>query len=649
MLSYEDALSYALSGDAVFILGSGFSVGASSKVDKSLFTGRKLSQELAKELGIKEELELDIIAQEYIDEKGEFELTKYLKQHFIVDSYLEYYNAFSKIKHARIYSTNYDNLVERIFSDDRQEINSHTLLTEMRKANKNKFILHITGYINNLDNYFDDSFRLTYRSYDKLLYTPWVKLLIDDIRASNAVFIIGLSFKSDLDLRRIIANDDEIKGKCFIIDRPDIGDYDFKLLSSYGRVLKNGVSHFCEELSKATPIKYEQNIDRYNFKSFCKINKTKTYETPTDSQVFDLFFLGETHTHLFHKDLKDQFTTLVNRSKLQYAIDKLNNGNSLIIHSDLGNGKSIFLDELSYQLEKKDIYLYKGITDKKYTKEVEKLCSDSTPKIIAFDTYNSYLPQIKEFENYNREFVQFIFLARSAMNENNEERLYEYFSYGENNVRIYEIDLNRMDDEELSQLDTILFRHGLWGEYSGESDEQRLHRLSRNYKGQFQNTILDLFKDSELKHRFESLIEEEPDEKTKKVLVLLFINQILELHFTMDDFTIFFENINRILRRPIFKEFVSITDNSPSIKSSIIAKAMILSKTITPELVFEITRNVAERLDTLYAGNEKYIDAMKNLVSCSYLSFLFDYELDDKLILNYYEAVKILNFNKRKP
>ena len=47
MITYEEALSYALAGEAIFIVGSGFSVSATNSLGLPLMSGKKLAEDLA--------------------------------------------------------------------------------------------------------------------------------------------------------------------------------------------------------------------------------------------------------------------------------------------------------------------------------------------------------------------------------------------------------------------------------------------------------------------------------------------------------------------------------------------------------------------------------------------------------------------------
>ena len=89
MLSYEQALSHALIGDAVFILGSGFSTLAKDSDDNMLPVGSQFAAELCKALsGITDspdDLPLELVAQDYIDFIGERALINFIKKRFSLD------------------------------------------------------------------------------------------------------------------------------------------------------------------------------------------------------------------------------------------------------------------------------------------------------------------------------------------------------------------------------------------------------------------------------------------------------------------------------------------------------------------------------------------------------------------------------------
>lgn len=653
MLTYEQALSYALVGDAIFILGSGFSIHATNYLGLPLMSGKGLAKDLAIKVQMDDDTPLDIISQEYIDQIGERSLSNYLKEHYEVADFNDCYNAFAKIKELKIYTTNYDNLMEVVCQTKGKKIKSYTLTERINKCDKKNMIMHLNGYVNDLGNNIPDNFNLTHLSYNRLpLYdSPWYPYIKGEIYSSKAIFIIGLSFKSDLDLRRLINSDPEITNKCFIVESPKLSEKDKSYLSKYGHVLLNGIEGFCRDLNSSTPAISDRKS--YKFKSFREYRRAQTYKGLTDQEMFNMFFLGKVEKNAFYQNEREKFSYLVNRKQLNDSIDLIKNGKSLIIHSDLGNGKSVFINQLLYKLPDYRVFHMIAKQNEKYNKEIGFLCESGEKILIVIDPYNLYLADFEKFKNYNLTNVQFILSARTAMHENCCNIIYDIIDQMQGvDFSANPLNLNTLDIDEKKELNELISRFGFWGEQTHLSEETRLNLLSNKLEGKFQTILLHLFKEGQIKEKFENILRDiSSDKLVMQILILSFINEILELNFSQDDFNIIFnrENIDRILRRrrDDLGELIDYNSSRLSVKSSIISKALIGSNVVPREMILDTLLMVTNRLDLLYEGNKKYGDALKNLASASYLSFIFDYTLNSKILIEYYEKIKENKFNKQ--
>lgn len=655
MIIYEQALSYALAGDAIFITGSGFSIHATNSLGLALMSGKKLAEDLSKKVDLDADTPLDIVSQEYIDTIGERSLSNYLKEHYEVIQYKDFYNAFAKIKELKVYTTNYDNLLELVCKSCKKQVKSYDLSARINKCDKKNMIMHLNGSINDLGEELPTNFNLTHLSYNHapLYDSPWYPYIKDEIRSSKVVFIIGLSFKSDLDLRRLITSESEITEKCFIIESPDLSEKDKNYLSKYGHVLLNGIEKFCKDLNSSSPIYTDYRLSTYRFKSFKEYKKVRAYKGLTDKEMFNMFFLGQIEKNAFYKNEDEKFTFIVNRTKINEALELIKNGKSIIIHSDLGNGKTIFLNELLYKLYDYRIFYILSKQNEKFIKEVELLCESEEKILIIIDPYNLYLQDFKQFKNFNLENIQFILLSRTAMHENCSNILYDIIDQMQGvDFASNPLNLNKLDIEEQKELCDLISRFGFWGEQTHLSDDKKMKLLSNELKGKFQNILIYLFKEGQIKEKFEKILRNiSSDALVMKILVLAFINEILELNLDTDDFNIIFnkDNIDRIIRRrrDDLGELIDYNSSQIKVKSSIISKALISSTEVPKSIVLDTLLMVSNRLDLLYAGNRKYSDALKNLASASYLSFIFDYTLDSKILVAYYEKIKENNFNKQ--
>lgn len=654
-MEYSKALSYALSGEAIFLLGSGFSVGATNKKNETLPTGKKLATALSRETNLDEDTPLDIVSQEYIDSVGEKSLIEFLKSNYEVTDYEDYYNVFAKIPELKIYTTNYDNLIETVCISEKKKIKSYDLSQKLNKADKKNMVMHLNGYIGTLQNEIPNTFYLTHLSYNQTNFynSSWYPFLKDELHCAQAIFIIGLSFKSDIDIRRIIS-DPVLNDKCFIVESPDISEKDYTFLSKYGHVIQNGIKQFCLDLNTAIPADVDYHLSNYKFKSFKEFKYERSYNKSSDNEIFDMFFLGKTYRNTYFRDETGKFVSLVNRKKLSYAINQIESGKSTIIHSDLGNGKTIFINELLRSLRNRKIFFIQQIENDKLLKEINILCDCGEKIIIIIDPYNTYLRDFEKFKNFNLSNIQFILLARTAMHENCANIVYDIIDQMKSqNVDFANtpINLNTLEDDEIEEFNNLLTTHGFWGDKISLSDEGRIKFIKTELKSTFQNALLYIFKSNEIKGRFDNILKDiSKDKKVLQILILSFINQILELNFDFNDFNTIFDsyNIDKIIkqRKDILGELVDINSNKIQVKSSIISKSLITSEQIKKEDVLETLLLVTNKLDKLYDGNKKYRVALKNLASASYLSFIFDYQLDSKILTRYYEKIKENKFNK---
>lgn len=641
MLEYNEALSALRSGNAVIIIGAGFSCSAKNSRGNSLPNGTILKKFLADEIGFSSEYGLDVVAEQYINIFGEKKLIDQLKQFYTVSEYDADYNYLSVLSKAHIYSTNYDNLVEKIFENNSKSIKSYDLTDNCKKSNKGHFILHINGKICE-DTESLDNIRLTTGSYNEQFNTTsWIKYFSDDLRSSDAIFIIGQSLLMDLDLRRLICN---YKEKCYIIQHPFIKQSEKAILSSYGRVLENGVLQFLIDLKNTAMPKVSKALDSIKLKSFKRFNFVKSLEKPTDQEIFDFIIKGEESERVYYQNNNNEFLSLINRRQLSGAVRNLSEGKSLILHSNLGNGKSVFLKQLIHLIQDKEFLFYQDNFAADYNRELRMLSELTDKLIIVFDPFNAQYDAIRVLNNYAGKNIQFILMARTPLFENMEKRVEEDL-YG---YDICTIDLNKLNIDECEEINIILEEYGLWGKYASQSSKRHLDILARNCKSRLQEIILYLFDKCDIKSRFERIIKSNCDDRMKRFLVLSFINSVLELRFTLNDFNLLFASLNvyKIYRNDFFREFAAYNSYGDwQIKSPIIAKAMLNSDAFNKKDIVEILIDLTKRLNNLYDGCDKYTNALKQLCSCSYLSFIFNYDIDKNYILNYFESVKSIGFN----
>lgn len=654
-MTYEESLKYAIEGEAVFIVGSGFSIGAENQFtgdERHLWVGSQLAKELAKLTDMDSDVQLDIVSQEYIDVYGESQLINYLKEHYTVKKYDDYYKAFARIKNVQVYSTNYDDLLEKVFNDNGNRVKGYNIETDIRKAQKDKMIMHLNGYVRDLqEETLPESFKLSHLSYNNMKFfdTPWYSYLIDELHSAKAIFIIGLSFSSDLDIRRIVSSE-ELKEKIFFIERENLSDSNRKFLNKYGRVLLCGIQRFCEDLSAVTIDNVTEKKVLF-YKSFKKANLRNSLLKAEDRDVYELFFNGKEKDGIYKKDENRRYETLVNREKVSDIITGIREGKSYIVYSDLGNGKSIFINQIIDLCPDMEFYFLKQVVNNKILNEIKHLCSDGKTKVIICDPANLFLDVLKKFADFDLANIRFIFVMRSSMYDNYYNTIYDVIESMQNIQFMNPINLDVLTYEELLELDFLISNYGFYGDLAGLSQNRRINYLKNECKSRFQNILLYLFEALHIIERFvESIGSLKENSELRRILILTFVSGILELGLNLNDYKILL-NINdaeRIIKRSKnCGDLLDIERGKVAVKSSIIAKELMMKTDVfSKDEVFQVLISVMQKLDNLYLGSEKYKNAMINLVSCSYISYVFGYQMDSGKLIEYYEKVKELKFCK---
>ena len=152
-MKLEKSIEYALSGDAILFLGSGASVGAINQNDEPLPIGKELAHRIYSDCD-----DLTQAADFYCEDKddegkdGKQELISFLKQEIRVKKISDYQKMIPLIPWKRIYTTNYDDVVEKAYNIAGKYVRSLTTDNDPCDyiSSDKTIYLHINGDINKL-------------------------------------------------------------------------------------------------------------------------------------------------------------------------------------------------------------------------------------------------------------------------------------------------------------------------------------------------------------------------------------------------------------------------------------------------------------------------------------------------------------------
>lgn len=490
MDTLEHAMQCAISGNAVLFIGAGFSVGAKNVADEHFLAGGDLSKKLCRDLEIGESDDLKNVSNLYIKKKDPESLVSILKKLYTAKEYTEFQKDILLLPWQRIYTTNYDNIIEKIYGDKGVEYSSVTLKDDPRDHSRaNRLILHINGSISSLtkEQLFSD-FKLTSTSYftADFVESDWNSYFVQDVHSAGAIFFVGYSLY-DIDIARILFPEKELKRKTHFITSKRHDAIAESTISDFGHYHPIGAKDFASHIkcfaSKHNPTAVSGHPPLYNFVLTKKSDYTvKEYR---DSYFNDLVQFGRSRPYFVFKSLAERgFYYYLDRSALGKAIKAIEGGiTNIIFHSDLGNGKTMTIEGLKclLSLKKYEIYEATDFNNKIY-EDIENVIKRGDKVVFIFDGYIPYIKAIKSIELKRHSDVVLVLSARSVAHEIFIDKLASVLQ-----SPFVEFDLNFLNNSEVSAFGELLRQYG----FLTTSQNKTFDIIVRRYKRHIVDIIMD--------------------------------------------------------------------------------------------------------------------------------------------------------------
>lgn len=653
-MELQQALKYVIDGDAVLFLGAGFSYGGVNVSGGEVKVGKDLSYAICDDLGIERSDNLTISSSRYIEDenckKGLEKFIEFLRSELTCVETTFDQDAICALPWMRIYTTNYDNIVE--LSSEKQGISRESItITNARYSaarNMEQAIVHINGFIKKLDkNTFYDEFKITDDNYnrDGLLQSPWRNLFETDLKKAKTVMFIGYSLKYDQELVRCIANLN-IKEKCVFIDCEKIcGDDEFKI-RRYGALHKIGTTGFVQEIAKVAE-NYTPNLKMIELSGFEKREIISYYsdEHYSSKDVIDFLVKGE----LDIRYITQEGYCIHRKETIEEVMEQLKSKQVVILQSKLGNGKSVFLECLANELlEDYNVYFLKDvdnyIDDLQLIQSVEDQCN-----VIMIDDYGYYIQFIKALGRDFPENLKLVITCRTAININLYYDLTEKYGYSEDNI--YLCDIDKMKDSDVVELVSVLNKNRLWGKFDTLNFSQKKKKIKKDY-GTNLSKIFYLLLESEVIEEQIKKVVSVLNEKVelRKFVIVQAINSLCRLKLPYSDICKFVNISDNLLQSYAMNQEVREildSENHRFVLSSAIYVQYLVRQTDMKKEMIEMLTKLYEECSKNDIWVRKYMQQRKFLVSRSNIKLVFSSKKklakqDEQEIFNYYDSIKNL-------
>ncbi|MDX2104058.1 MAG: SIR2 family protein [Alphaproteobacteria bacterium] len=398
-------------GEAVLFLGSGFSLDAANRSGETIPTAQELTKFLA-EMASKPTAtyrELDLVADELMKD-GNIETVKKISNLLYTKFYCARVSDAQKLTACqpwrRIYTTNYDNVVRKCFDQSELPIQVKVLQDTVESPPQGVTqLVHLYGSIErvSLDGFLNE-FVLSesQRDNNPLTRSPWRHLIEDDFMAARAIIFIGFSM-TDIDMSRILEGNIKYnKEKTFFVTRENEDVFIVNRLQRFGKVLQIGLEAFADMLRdnrSSLPLRHHIAVPYGVKKLFDKVDEVKTLNA---NAILSLFLYGNLEpSYITRGDISlampDSYTISRAESDYDRVIRNQDSRRAILIHSDIGNGKTVFSYQLAYLFAAKGFKVYRfQIARENYDESYAYFSNILEPTIVIFDDLFAYKKLLKE-------------------------------------------------------------------------------------------------------------------------------------------------------------------------------------------------------------------------------------------------------------
>ena len=443
--------------DSVLFLGSGFSRTATNIVGGELPTGRELHRTFARLLEVApDNYSMRTLADE-IESQPHLDLYQLLYDTFIVRAIDRDQEAILALPWNRVYTTNFDDAAE--FAYRRHGKPVHSFNFDEPKPNKlpTGSIIHLHGTIRSTrsDNVLDQVV-LNENSYIRqhIDRSPWYRDFIRDIAFCTSCFFIGYNL-DDHHISALLLEIPDVEKKTYFITKQPIDPIYSRRVQNYGAPLPLNVAGFANFCRSWTPPPFEASP--YSLRGFLYLDPVRDKQTrsePTANEILNLVTYGTFNQRRCFESLP-RSDYVISRSELvDQASIQVNNVKSLLVHSRIGNGKSIFLYILAHRMAQQGYTCFLARENAPLLQTDLRILEAFKNVILFFDSYNQAVEFIPQLVSVNEQ-LKFVVSVRTSVQEVRMHEIQERLPTPHERI-----DLNGISPKERSSFKDLLLRAG---------------------------------------------------------------------------------------------------------------------------------------------------------------------------------------------
>jgi len=658
-MELEQAIKYAIDGNALLFLGSGFSVDAISISGEPLPTGRALAKKLSGKVDAEEETDdLMIASDSYIQTFGESKTVELLEQAFKVRNLLPQHLSVASLPWKAIFTTNYDDVVEMAYREAGKSITAITLdLDGNDFTSKSSTCVHINGYIGSLTKQaLKTSFKLTNYSYltEEFSKSNWSFIFRRELEAAKTIIFIGYSLY-DIDIARILNEDESLRQKIIFIEHKGKDPEKLKksVQAKFGNVLPIGAEAFwdrCKEIEKS----YEKQEYSHELISLSRFNPQLLQNHIRDTNFWSLLLYGAYDSNLIYTSIIANEPYFIQRKQCAKIADLIQlDIRAVFVLGDLGNGKTMSMIGAACVLFRQGYDIYFLEDDVSFHPEdISYVASSQKKTIIFIENYIRHLDALKTLLLKSNESIKVICSARTTLHEVNTHHLTELLP----NQDYSEVLIDKIESEDIIEISNLLSSHKVWGDRDSWGDERKIRHIRHQCNEEFSSLLLDVVRSPDIQKRFSSIFsvfKEKSDVGrvflTAATLAILgyenpktsIISELTNSNFV---FSSQFKNNDAVL------QIANISGGQVVPRSSVIAKYSMThfsDASFVIDNLIDITIRAHELGSHISSQGQIYFRIYRDLVTFSVLQPMIPEKKRRESLIRFYEALKNLSSAKK--
>ena len=586
----DDLLRLISQGNTLLFVGSGFSTFAYNLKDEKMPIAKELANKIGNLGNFNADEDLFYAVEKYLKNFSKRTLISFLEEEFTTKNFDPILKDILKFQFRRIYTTNYDDVIEKVSSS--LGINRKSIDVEVSPKDYFKYLnicVHINGYIKNLnETTFEKSFKLSESSYlesDSFTRSQWWYSFKKDLEASNAIVFVGYSLY-DIEIKKILYKEN-FREKTYFITLENLSEKEIFKFEKFGKIINIGIERFSSLLKDVTFSQQNETFNVFKKYDFSDINID---EDIRDIEIVNLMTRGILNKNKLITSLNDKNKFyVIKRNVIEKIIDKIKEQkyDFFVINAEFGNGKTILLEELKYFLNKNGYNVFELIDyELDFTADINLLNKLSVDQqlIIFIDRYCDNLELIKYLKINNNNQIKVILSDRTSNHYHSKKFL--------DDIDLYEFNIDLLTDIEIDEIIKLIEHIGEWGEFSSNKKVIKA-KFENEYKKQFSLFLLDMFNNEQIKKTIDNLTAPfMKDNKLKEIFFALLLLNLIDVEITKS----LIEEVSgndEIMNIDTYEIF----NNDFKIKSSLLSKFIISNKFTYSFIKNELLRIVEKAQD----------------------------------------------------